>query len=428
MQHDTLQQWLDWLEHQHPKLIDLGLERVSAVAERLGLISPTATVVTVAGTNGKGSFVHSLGALLKASGQRAGLFTSPHLLAFNERILVDGQQASDNTIMLAFDAIFQASQQLDISLSYFEYSTLAAFYVFNQDNLDFWVLEVGLGGRLDAVNILTPDYAVITSIGLDHMEYLGDTREKIAFEKCGILREQTPFICLEPDAPDVLSAAFSSHHSLVIERDFEVVESSDTVTLTDRIRQCQIVVPQTGLSPASVSGALMLATHWLDIELGDDTAISAALASHQLAARFQRFAVDGIEVVADVAHNPQSAELLHQRLSQLPLKDGAKRIAVFTMLNDKDMNAVIDCLKDDFKAWFTAELDNPRARLASDVANAIHNRGIHMISVSKNLRQAFARARSLCQPDDQIVIFGSFFVVAELLPKLLPYAKLPSIE
>ena len=198
----TLDDWLSWLEKQHPNTIDLGLERAGQVADRLSLRAPGCPVITVGGTNGKGSTVATLISIFRAAGYRVGSYTSPHLLHFNERICIDGMPVDDATLIAAFEKIRAA--QDDVSLTYFEFTTLAAFLIFREAGLDVVVLEVGLGGRLDAVNLVDADVAVVTSIGIDHVEYLGDTRELIAVEKAGIFRAARPAICGETSPPATL--------------------------------------------------------------------------------------------------------------------------------------------------------------------------------------------------------------------------------
>lgn len=415
MKFETLPAWLEWLEQQHPKSIDLGLERVSQVAERLCLTTPRPHVITVAGTNGKGSFVATLDALLRVQGLRVGCYTSPHFLHFNERIRINGIDVDDARLLQAFAAVNDALQ--GISLTYFEFTTLAALWCFQQTELDYLILEVGLGGRLDAVNIIQPDWAVITSIGLDHQDYLGDTLDAIATEKCGILREDTPLICAEPTPPAVLQQVIAVHTALVIGRDFELTSSGHQWQLEDTAHNLRYgELADNGLSLPSQAAAVVLANRLLPEPL-PQSVVQQVLAELTLTGRFQHINDDGVDIFLDVAHNPQAATMLHQRLQAWPLAEGNKRLAVFNIARDKDAAEVIRLLKADFAAWFLFTIDNPRLYNPTDLAATVHQQGINMISVSKNARQALARARSMCNPSDQIVIFGSFFVVAELLPR-----------
>ena len=212
MKFHVLADWLEWLEQQHPKEIDLGLDRIHQVASRMQLDFSSTAVISVAGTNGKGSFVASASTLLRSAGKRVACYTSPHFLLFNERVNLNGVLASDEQLVGAFDAV--ESVLNGISLTYFEYTTLAALYLFQQECFDYVILEVGLGGRLDAVNIIDADIAVITSIGLDHQEYLGSDRDSVAREKIGIFRQGKPVICVEESLPDSLKVALSSARTL----------------------------------------------------------------------------------------------------------------------------------------------------------------------------------------------------------------------
>ncbi|MCK5881985.1 MAG: bifunctional tetrahydrofolate synthase/dihydrofolate synthase, partial [Sinobacterium sp.] len=237
MLNNTLPEWLSYLEQQHSQLtgktIDLGLDRVSTVAQSMHLLasndhpaslkkSPHCQIITVAGTNGKGSFIASCEALLLAQGLTVGAYTSPHILQFNERIRLNGENISDAILLNAFQAIYEHCEACNISLSYFEFTTLAGLVCFQQENLDIILLEIGLGGRLDAVNIIEPDWAVITSIGLDHQNFLGDTLDNIAYEKCGILRKNTPLLLLDDQQLPHLLAAKKNRSCIVFNEDFKL--------------------------------------------------------------------------------------------------------------------------------------------------------------------------------------------------------------
>lgn len=416
MRFDTLPAWLEWLEQQHPKTIDLGLERIAVVASRLAVTEFAATVITVAGTNGKGSFVASAAALLRAHGHRVATYTSPHLLLFNERINLDGQMASDMQLLEAFAEVDRCCE--GVSLSYFEFTTLAAFYLFRQQPFDEIILEVGLGGRLDAVNIINPDYAVITSIGLDHQEYLGHDRNSIAKEKCGILRESTPLLCAENDVPPALQQAIDTHPSLQVGRDFIVAEDAHGWSVkAPGLFNETFTLHLNGLSTPSQAAAICCLYRLLG-EKVDSGCITTVLNKLSLPGRFQRFEHNGVTIIVDVAHNVQAVNLLQVRLQRLPLAEGSKRLAVFGMLADKDAAAIIEQMQPVFDGWFIAGLDTPRTFSAEALAAMLQSVGQHKVSCSRNIRQAYARALSVCQPGDQIVAFGSFYVVSELLPRL----------
>lgn len=416
MRYTQLADWLSWLEQQHPKAIDLGLERIQGVASCLGVNHLDATVITVAGTNGKGSFVASLHALLMSQGINVASYTSPHIESFNERIRINKQYIDDQALVAIFDQIDQARG--DISLTYFEFTTLAALLAFKQQDLDVVILEVGLGGRLDAVNVVDPDWAVLTSIGLDHQDYLGDDVDSIASEKLGILRDDTPLLnlCREPIA--ALEKAKQNRQLLDVERDFSVKANGLKWQFNDNELGLAVDgLSDNGLAITSQAGAAILANRILPKPLTAEQ-IKEIYDDLTLAGRFQHFYYKSLDVFVDVAHNIQAVSLLKQRLQNYPLAEGGKRIAIFNMFVDKDADSVIDLVKDDMTAWFIAEDGNPRAFTGRDMAAKLHDHGIHMISVSKNAKQALARVTMFCQPGDQVIIFGSFMLASSLLNKL----------
>ncbi len=464
--HKSLPDWLEDIEQRHYQLtgksIDLGLERLQLIAQDLGLFSDKpirhkahAKVITVAGTNGKGSFVASADALLRQQGLKTACYTSPHILKFNERIVINGQPVDDETLIRAFEIVEQAQTHRNIQLSFFEFTTLSAFIIFSQHDLDVLLLEVGLGGRLDAVNIIEPDLAVITSIALDHQDFLGDELDGIAREKCGILRASTPLVLLTNQDLPSLNQACCDRAAIVLGRDilltqdwqneswqFEIAPSLNAREDVEHLLQSLApyehdVFSDKGLAVNSQLGAL-LAIHWLtDVFVDDDPAYATfkqafhsqlyqgelkpaheAFDSLSLPGRFQQFDVDGVNVAFDVAHNEQALQALLTRLQAQPLKEGAKRVALFSMLDGKPLEQTVSLLKDEFFAWFLAESSDARALKPSFIAEKLHAQGIHMISVSKNFTQAYARLRQMCQPGDQIIVFGSFVAVSALLPKV----------
>lgn len=413
--------WLQRLEALHPTEIELGLERVRAVAERLALLPVTVPVVTIAGTNGKGSTAAALEALLLATGRRPGVYTSPHLLRYNERIRVAGMEASDADIVGAFEHIDAARG--DISLTYFEFATLAALWLFRAREADVLVLEVGLGGRLDAVNIVDASVAVITSIALDHQGWLGDTLDAIAREKAGILRRGRPAVIADPAPPAALGEAVadSGARALLLGRDFHC----DVGDGCWRARLCAAgegeghialpPVPVSAVVPANLCAALQ-ALVLLGEPLGELDSV-AVLGDLQPPGRRQRRRVAGRDYLLDVAHNPQSVDMLLEYLSLSPCQ--GKTIALFSAMEDKDIRAMIRPAAGVFDAWFLADQpDNPRAAKAADIAAMLGEAGESMISVSKNPRQALRRAQSVMAGEDRLVVFGSFFTVAAVLPAL----------
>jgi len=436
MRFASLDQWLAWMETCHPQAIELGLDRIARVAAAMGLVNTGSDsqpanshstahlkiadkIVIVGGTNGKGSCVATLESLVLAHGLRVGTYSSPHLIRYNERVRINGVEVNDASLCEAFAAVDVARGE--ISLTYFEFGTLAAFYLFAQAPLDVAVLEVGLGGRLDAVNLANADIAVVTNIALDHTDWLGHTREAIACEKAGILRPGIAFICGDVDPPVTLvdAARENATRNFFIDHAFGFDVAGAAFSFFSHDGEGREVafdrLPVPSLPWPSVAMAIQ-AFCLLPRRLDPDK-LAEVLARLALAGRFQRVERDGVEIIVDVAHNPAGARFLSQQLQQLPA--AGKTLAVFTMLADKDLAASIAEMKAVVSAWFVAELPGvARARPARDVADALFQAGIHMISVSKNLKQAFARARMLAQPGDRIVVFGSFHVAGELLSRI----------
>jgi dihydrofolate synthase/folylpolyglutamate synthase len=400
--------------------MDLGLERVAQVAHTLALLPVEQPVVTVAGTNGKGSAVAVLEGVLSELGYRTGVFTSPHLLQFNERIRVDSSDVPDADIVAAFAAIDDARGQ--ISLTYFEFSLLAALLVFKQSKPDILVLEVGLGGRLDAVNIVDCSIAIITSIALDHQEWLGDSLDAIAREKAGILRAQKPVVVAEAvPVPALLDSIAEAGAAPAYFPGRDIVLSSDTrewrSTLRQRDGQQRRIGPfELGaLVPENICAALQAA-----LLLGadfSDAQLARALASCAPTGRRQLRTAGGKLYVLDVAHNLASVHKLLEYLNVTPCS--GKTLGLFSVMADKDTQGIVDVAAGCFDAWFLADQPgNARAAAARDVAALLNAAGQTMISVSKNLRQALRRAQTVMSPGDRLVVFGSFYTVAAVLPLL----------
>jgi len=420
MSKPALEQWLQRLESIHPKEIELGLGRVSEVAAELQLLPLEQPVVTVAGTNGKGSTVAVLEALLHERGRTTGVFTSPHLLRFNERIRVAGTEVSDGEIVTAFEAVEGARGE--ISLTYFEFATLAALLVFQARQPDIVILEVGLGGRLDSVNIVDPQVAVITSVDLDHQAWLGQTRGEIAVEKAGIVRRARPLVIADPAPPEELLACAvraGAEPVLALGRDF---------TVTGRAGEWQGTLWQAGGPPRQLpwqtSGSLLpvniCAALQVALLLGEDfteVELDRALATAPPRGRREWWCSRGREYVLDVAHNPAAVNKLLDFINVTPCK--RRTIALFSAMADKDLRAMIQAAAGTFEAWFLADQpDNARAATAADVAALLREEGEHTISVSKNIRQALRRAQRVLAEGDRLVVFGSFYTVAGVLPQL----------
>lgn len=422
MQSTSLPSWLTWLEQNHPREIDLGLERVSIVAKRMSLLVPTATVVTVAGTNGKGSCVTATASLLRAAGFSVGVYTSPHLIHYNERIVVNGDSVSDTEICIAFNAIFSACQQTDelasypISLTYFEYGTLAALEVFRRRGVTAMVLEVGLGGRLDAINIIDPDVAVITSIALDHIDWLGDNREVIGFEKAGIMRAGKPVVCADFSPPDSIAAYADQLGAQLqlIEHDFGYAESDDTwMWWSGETRFTDQPLPQLPLP--SVAAAVQVATI-LGINLATIDAFNS-LSQLRVPGRFQRLQWREREVILDVAHNPAATAYLLSRLQQSNLLPRPIH-AIVAMMSDKDRVESLANLRGVVTNWYLADLSFiPRAATTSQLQQTLAemNQTAHFVG---SVAECLSAAHDASVAGDIILIFGSFHTVAAGLQAL----------
>jgi len=421
----SLEGWLQRLETLHPNAMELGLERVAEVANRLQLLPVVQPVVTVGGTNGKGSTVAVLEALLSEAGYSTGVFTSPHLLRFNERIRVAGVDVSDTEITDAFTAIDEARGA--ISLTYFEFATLAALLIFKLRTPDIVVLEVGLGGRLDAVNIVQPSVAVITSIDLDHQVWLGETRGEIAREKAGIMRSGIPVVIADPDPPHELLrcvAEVAASPALYLGREFTVAaapgEWQAVLQQSDGHSRQLVSQPSGSLLPENICAAAQAAL-LLGIEFTDE-GLSRALATAVPVGRRQVWQVAGRDYVLDVAHNPASVKKLLEFISTTNCN--GRTLCIFSVMSDKDIQAIVDAAAGYFDAWFLADQpDNKRAAGAADIATILSEAGETMISISKNLRQALRRAQGIMAAGDRLVVFGSFYTVAAILPLLDKVSK-----
>lgn len=409
-------QWLTYIEQQHPKSIEMGLDRVHGVASRLALEKPAKHVITVGGTNGKGSTVAFIEAITRAAGLKVGTYTSPHLLRYNERVRVEGEEASDEALVAAFEAIELARGET--TLTYFEFGTLAALWLFQQSGLDLVVLEVGLGGRLDAVNIVDPDVAVITTVDIDHTDWLGDDRESIGREKAGIARAWKPLVLGEIDSPSsVLRHAYAiGANAIRMGSDF-MHEQVDETHWRWRDAGFQIELPLPALAaPIQRANAAtaIAALRALDIEI-PSSAFAQGVASANLPGRLQHFDYQGIPMIVDVGHNPQAARELAAWLRATPV--AGRTFAVFAALSDKDAAGVAAALEDDISQWFLAGLESVGARgqgvdaLAAQLQGCAAAQGSRHATVQDAVRAAHAEAG----PGDRVLVFGSFHTVTEAL-------------
>ncbi|MGB5440916.1 MAG: bifunctional tetrahydrofolate synthase/dihydrofolate synthase [Gammaproteobacteria bacterium] len=412
----TLADWLGWQEDLHPKKIDLGLERVAMVAGRLGILQLEQTVITVAGTNGKGSSVALLESILSAGGYRVGTYTSPHLFRYNERIRMNGHEVDDGALCDAFAAVDEARGTS--SLSYFEFGTLAALQLFSQAPLDIVVLEVGLGGRLDAVNIIDASVALVTSIDIDHCAWLGTDRESIGAEKAGVFRSNRPAICSDPAPP-----ASVEKHALQIGADwyclgqaYDYEEAAGGWIWRGAGRTLE-ALPYPSLPGKhqlnNAAGVLMV----LELLAGQHpvtrAAIEQGLQSVSLPGRCQ--VVAGlVEQIFDVAHNTDSASRLLQVLEDRPCS-GSTRL-VLGMLDDKQAGEFASCLAPAVDHWYLAGLDSERGLSARALLEQVENAGIRGEKRNfQDVHSAWRQAHRDSAAGDRIVVCGSFLTVAEAL-------------
>jgi dihydrofolate synthase / folylpolyglutamate synthase len=411
-----LASWLAYLERLHPTAIDLGLDRVRAVRDRLGLQHLPFPVLTVGGTNGKGSTCALLEAFLRCAGYRAGCYTSPHLVRYNERVRIGGQEASDQDLVRAFERVEAARR--DVTLTYFEFGTLAAALLFVEAHIDVAVLEVGLGGRLDAVNVFDPDCAVITSIGLDHLDYLGPTREHVGFEKAGIFRSQRAAVVSEADPPRslLLQASAVGAQTYLIDRDFGARAGEREWTYWSWLTR-RASLPWPSLrgghqlhNAAAALAALDCLRAQVPVDMG---AIRRGLVEVELPGRFQVLPGRPAAVL-DVAHNAQAAERLAQSLSRMgPFRT---TFGVFSMLRDKDIAGVAQAVRQHIDRWLIAPTMGPRGMDAEGLRQALERAGVAgQIDAFDTVEQAWAHARESAGPDDRIVAFGSFLTVGAVL-------------
>jgi len=423
----SLTDWLAHIDRQHPKSIDMGLDRVREVAKRLGLKRPARHVITVAGTNGKGSTVAFIEAMARAAGLKVGAYTSPHLLAYNERVRIDGADVVDAELIAGFEAIETArlrprdKDAAVVPLTYFEYGTLCALWLFERADLDLAVLEVGLGGRLDATNLVDPDVAVITTVDIDHQDYLGNDRETIGFEKAGIARAWKPLVLGDDDPPSsVLGHAYAIGASAVrIGCDF-FFEPVDVGHWRWREVGYETVLPLPRLAGAAQlrnAAVAIAALRALDVAV-PDAAMADGVANADLPGRLQSFARDGVEIVVDVGHNPQAARGLAAWLRAAPAT--GRTHAVFAALADKDVAGVAGALASSIDAWYLAGLveHSPRGAAVAVLAEGLVGTAAVEGSRHPDVAQALSAARAVARPGDRILVFGSFHTAATALEHL----------
>jgi dihydrofolate synthase/folylpolyglutamate synthase len=411
----SLQDWLEHIERVHPRAIEMGLERVARVRDALGL-APAFPIFTVGGTNGKGSACAMLEAILHEAGYKVGSYTSPHIVRYNERVKIARNEASDEALVAALATVDAARG--DTPLTYFEFSTLAAMWLFGCERVEAAILEVGLGGRLDAVNAFDADCALLMSVDLDHMDYLGDTREAIGFEKAGIFRAGKPAVCADPQPPStVIEHASSVGAQLLLSgRDFGY---------TSELRQWRYSGPRFerhGLPHPALRGALQIGNAAAVLAaldaLRDQLPVSAAdirtgLLTAENPARFQ--VLPGVPaVILDVAHNPAAARALAQNLAGM--KSGGRTYAVFAMLKDKDIAGVIGAVASRIDEWLIAPSEGPRAAGVDTLKAELTRAGVfESVSAYDDVAAAYSQACERAGQNDRIVVFGSFYTVAAVM-------------
>ncbi len=413
MHSKTVAEWVDWQQRLHTSSIDLGLERIRVVARRMGLLSPPFKVITIAGTNGKGSSATLLEFMLRPHA-KIGTYTSPHFLSYNERIRIDGIEVDDTLLCAAFEQVEQ--MRGNTSLSFFEYGTLAALWIFHECEIDYAILEVGLGGRMDAVNLWDTDLAMITSIGIDHTEWLGRTREAIGREKAGIMRPDRPVICGEPNPPlsladqaERLGAPMQrigiDYFANPIDAQHWQYHHRDGLTF-------DFPIPPHLPGKVQLHNAASALTAMHALDCFDPPSIRQALQEVHLTGRFQVLDMP-IDTVLDIAHNPDSAVNLAKNLGRY--RAGRTLHAVFSALKEKDIAQILIPLAPMFDSWHFSEVISPRTtslEVLRLLADSCQLPNVHFYA---NLTEAYEGAAACADAEDSIIVFGSAFAIGEFL-------------
>ena len=407
---ESLDEWLGWLATLHPKKIDMSLDRVQGVLAALDIATPPYRVITVAGTNGKGSCIALLESIYRAAGYAVGAFTSPHLVRFNERIRFDGQDLDDSALVDLFASIDAARG--DLTLSYFEASAVAAMLHFARVGADLGLLEVGMGGRLDAVNAIDADAALIASISLDHMEWLGPDRNAIGREKAGIVRPGCPVVVADADPPTGLIDEIRRRRgdAAIIGRDFSL-DPSDGGFLFRRGDEPVRFFPRPAFGGrvqfVNAAAAVAIVDEIRALLPVTDDAIATGISTAGLKGRFERAVVDSSEWVFDVAHNPASAMLFYESLQGL--EPVPRTVAVFGAMADKDLDAVVEPFVPLVDCWFVGGIDSDRGATPQTIASLLGRCGSPEVSIHDEISDAARAARS--SGADRILVFGSFYAV-----------------
>ena len=410
----SLAEWLKWQESLSPHAIDLGLDRVRTVADRLSIRPPSGGVFTIAGTNGKGSCAEFLQSMMSVSGHGTGLYSSPHLVRYNERIRVNGKTVSDSSLVDCFEVIETARR--DVQLTFFEYGTLAALLTFSRAQVDIWILEVGLGGRLDAVNVTEPNYSLITTVDYDHQEWLGETLPEIAREKAGIMRSTAPaFFGDEPLPASILERAQALDTSLYcLCRDFNYRTDGPTWSWSGQSRALA------GLNYPPVADAaqmrnvslVLAAVEVYDPSLLTPAAVNRALQAALPGGRFQLVQRDH-QWILDVAHNPQAAKTLHDRLEALGTS--SQTTAVVSLLAEKPVGKFIAELAGQVDRWIVCPIDDPRAANLENLAAQIEAETGQTPLLGDGLENSLTMAKEMTVAGGRILVCGSFRIVGPAL-------------
>ena len=400
----SLEEWLVYLEQLHGQAIELGLDRIRHVATELDLLKPAPFVFTVGGTNGKGTTCRTLEVLLLAAGYRVGVYSSPHFIHYPERVRINGQELTDQAHVVSLDSLNQGRGET--SLTFFEFSTLSALQLFKQADLDVVILEVGLGGRLDATNIIDADVAVITSIALDHTDWLGPDRESIGREKAGIFRQGKPAVVGEPDMPFTIKKVAQDKGAILLARDqqWSYQASSQGWQFTDiQGKLVDLPLPQVPLANAATALAA-LRVSGLTI---NETTLKASIASATLPGRFQIFQ-ESPKVILDVAHNPHAARYLVDKVKQF--SPTGKVRCVIGMLHDKDITGTLAILGEAVDEWYCASLEGPRGASAEQLQHSLS-----AASGYATVEQAYQTALDQATDEDIVLVCGSFHTVAAVM-------------
>ncbi|MDE9533784.1 bifunctional tetrahydrofolate synthase/dihydrofolate synthase [Xenorhabdus bovienii] len=412
----SLMTWLSYLGNLHAKAIDMGLERVGALADQLDLLHPAPKVITVSGTNGKGTTCHTLESILLAAGLKVGVYSSPHLVRYTERVRIQGNELAEQDFCRVFADI--EAQRGDITLTYFEYGTLAALQLFKEADLDVVILEVGLGGRLDATNIVDSDIAAITSIALDHIDWLGADREHIGREKAGIFRQGRFAVVGEPDMPHTIAEVADELGSKLFRRGVDWDFSQDVDSWYWRTGDQQfseLPVPNLPLANAATAMGVIYCLLQQDDNVSqaiNEQAIREGLSKAQLPGRFQIVRENPL-VILDVAHNPHAAGYLVQKLAELPRAPNSKIRGVVGMLEDKDIVGTLACLVQQIDEWYCASLHEFRGAEANMLVEHLGDARTFV-----DVEQAWYQAMAEASAQDIIVVCGSFHTVAHVMEAL----------